>query len=130
MSGSIRIAQITDCHLPADPGQGYRGVDSHENLKALLQKVKSLKPDLILATGDLSEDGSQASYLALQRLFGVVGVPVLALPGNHDDPTVLAQFYPGSPVDTVQVTQHGSWQIIRLIPVSPEEHMVESAMLQ
>ena len=114
MSDVIRIAQVTDCHLPADPKQAYRGIDPYKNLKTLLQKVKSLKPDLMLATGDLSEDGSLASYLALRKLFSRIGAPVLALPGNHDDAALLAQVFPGSPVDAVSVTDHGGWQIIRL----------------
>ena len=122
MSDVIRIAQITDCHLPADPKQLYRGIDPYRNLKTLLQKMKRLKPDLVLATGDLSEDGSRASYLALRKLFGQIGIPVLALPGNHDDAALLAQVFPGSPVDAVSVTDHGGWQIIRLnscIPGKP-----------
>ena len=85
MSESILIAQITDCHLPADSQQKYRGINPHRNLKALLKKVRRLKPDLLLATGDLSEDGSLVSYLALQKFFKPLGIPVLALPGNHDD---------------------------------------------
>jgi len=111
---SIRIAQISDCHLPANPLHTYRGINPCRNLEALLEKVKSLQPDLILASGDLSEDGSKDSYHLIRDLFDLIGVPVLALPGNHDDPALLADAYPGSPVDSVQVTQHGSWQIIRL----------------
>jgi Icc protein len=125
MTGSIRIAQITDCHLPADPGQGYRGIDPYKNLQTLLKKVKSLKPDLVLASGDLSEDGSQVSYTALKHLLDSIDAPVLALPGNHDDAALLAQVFPGSPVDGIQVTDHGYWQIIRMdscIPGEPHGH--------
>lgn len=110
----IRIAQISDCHLPENPDHTYRGINPYRNLEALLKKVASLQPDLLLATGDLSEDGSEDSYRLIQGLFDPLGVPVLALPGNHDNPDLLADVYPGSPTDSVQVTQHGSWQIIRL----------------
>jgi 3',5'-cyclic AMP phosphodiesterase CpdA len=95
MSDVIHIAQITDCHLPADPKQAYRGIDPYKNLQTLLTKVKSLKPDLVLASGDLSEDGSQGSYTALKHLLNSIDVPVLALPGNHDDAVLLAQIFPG-----------------------------------
>jgi len=114
MNGPIRIAQITDCHLPADSRLGYRDVNAHSNLEALLQTISNYTPDLLLATGDLSEDASPASYHALQAYFDSTGVPVLALPGNHDDAELLAQFFPGSPVDDVSVSGHGEWQIIRL----------------
>jgi len=123
MSKSTLIAQITDCHLPASPHQEYRRVNPLQNLETLLRKVKTLKPDLILATGDLSEDGSRVSYDVLQKLFRSVGVPVLVLPGNHDDAELLAEVYPDSPVDTIKVTGHGRWQIIRLnscLPGKPE----------
>ena len=58
---SILIAQISDCHLPADPDQDYRGINPLKNLKTVIKRVQALKPDLILATGDLSEDGSRQS---------------------------------------------------------------------
>ena len=114
MSQVVRIVQITDCHLPGDPAQEYRGANPHENLRGLLKKVKAFIPDLLLATGDLSEDASPASYKALQAYFEPLGVPVLALPGNHDDAGLVAETFPGSPVDKVAVSEHGRWQIIRI----------------
>lgn len=117
------IAQVSDCHLPANPKQMYRGINPHQNLKTLIQRLKALKPDLLLATGDLSEDGSRASYRNLQKILKPLGVPVLALPGNHDDPDLLADSFPGSPVDTIEVSEHDAWQIIRLnscLPAKPE----------
>jgi Icc protein len=123
VKASTLIVQISDCHLPANPQQEYRGIKPYEKLQALLLKVGRMNPDLLLATGDLSEDGSPASYRALKRFFSPFGIPVLALPGNHDDAERLAETFPGSPVDRVEVSQHGSWQIIRLnscLPGKPE----------
>lgn len=114
MSDTIRIAQITDCHLPDDPNKTYRGIYPYANLERLLGKVIEWKPDLLLATGDLSEDASPASYSALQQFFLPLQVPVLALPGNHDEAGLLDKNFPGSPVNNVQVSTHGNWQIIRL----------------
>jgi len=48
-SKDIRIVQISDCHLPADTSQSYRQINPHENLQILMQKVRALKPDLLLA---------------------------------------------------------------------------------
>lgn len=114
MKQALRIVQITDCHLSGDPDKTYRGVNSHQNLQALLEAVKRFDPHLLLLTGDLSEDASPASYQALQAYFAPLGVPVLALPGNHDDAGLLAEAFPGSPVDSVAVSRHGRWQIIRV----------------
>lgn len=131
MKPGLRIVQVTDCHLPAEPGQTYRGINPRDNLQALLRKVRAWKPDLLLATGDLSEDASPASYAALQKLFNDLDLPILALPGNHDDPARLASFFPGSPVDSVQVTEHDHWQIIRLnscIPGRPHGRICDSSV--
>ncbi len=114
MNGSIHIAQITDCHLSAKRETLYRGIDPWANLERLLALLQTDKPDLILATGDLSEDASPASYRGLRDLLWKLRVPVLALPGNHDDAELVERFFPSSPTDTPRFSYHGSWQIIRL----------------
>ena len=128
---SILIAQISDCHLPASPEQTYRGINPRQCLQQLIPKVKALKPDLLLATGDLSEDGSRVSYQALQDIFSPLGVPVLAVPGNHDDPALLSEVFPGSPVHTMEASAHGAWKIIRLnscLPGQPEGRLGEQSL--
>jgi Icc protein len=127
----ILIAQISDCHLPAKREQTYRGINPYRCLQALIPKVKALKPGLLLATGDLSEDGSRLSYQALKEIFRPLGVPVLALPGNHDDPELLSEVFPGSPVNTIGVSTHGAWKIIRLnscLPGKPEGRLGETSL--
>ena len=128
---SILIAQISDCHLSAKREQAYRGINPYRCLRALIPKVKALKPGLLLATGDLSEDGSRLSYQALKEIFRPLGVPVLALPGNHDDPELLSEVFPGSPVNTIGVSTHGAWKIIRLnscLPGKPEGRLGETSL--
>lgn len=131
MKTNTLIVQISDCHLPANAQQEYRGIKPYEKLQALLSKVEQLKPDLLLATGDLSEDGSVASYTALKQFFEPFGIPILALPGNHDDAELLARTFPGSPVDRVEVSEYGPWQIIRMnscLPGKPEGHFSETML--
>jgi len=94
-------------------------------------EIETKRPDLLLLTGDLSEDGSGASYLALRSIFQTLQVPLLALPGNHDDPARLEEFFPGSPVDGISVSAHGAWQIVRLnscIPGRPEGQISDRAI--
>ena len=97
-----------------------------------MKKVKAMRPDLLLASGDLSEDGSRASYLALKGYFNPLDTPVLALPGNHDDAEMLAEFFPGSPVDTISALELGPWRIVRLnscLPGKPEGLLSEKTLL-
>jgi len=129
----VRIVQVSDCHLPADPRRRYRGINPRLNLEALLVKIEAIRPDLLLLTGDLSDDGSRASYLALRSIFGSLETPVLALPGNHDDPALLETTFPGSPVGGISVSDHGAWQIVRLdscMPGRPEGRIGDRAITE
>ena len=110
----LRLVQVSDCHVAADPKASYRGQSADRNLSSLLPAIRRWQPDLLLATGDISEDASPASYGRVSAKLDSLGAPVLALPGNHDEPVLLEQYFPGGPADGIQVTDHGEWQIIRL----------------
>jgi 3',5'-cyclic AMP phosphodiesterase CpdA len=43
------------------------------------------RPDAVLATGDLTNDAKQSELSELQSLLAPLEIPILALPGNHDD---------------------------------------------
>ena len=79
------IAQVTDIHLgfqPDDPAElnRKRFDDVIETLLAL-----NPRPDLLLATGDLTEHGAIASYKTLKAICEGLPFPVLPALGNHDD---------------------------------------------
>lgn len=131
VTGVLKIAQVTDCHVSADGATTYRGQNPVVRLQAVLDDAVTRQPELLLATGDLSEDGSADSYALLHDMFAATGVPVLALPGNHDEPALVAEHFPGSPVDDVQVTDHGAWQIIRInscLPGNPSGQITEQVL--
>jgi len=60
---------------------------SHKMLKALKQKVKKEKPDILLCAGDISifEHGIEHSLSFLNRL----NKPVVIIPGNHEDESLM-----------------------------------------
>ena len=58
-------------------------------LAAALDEYPS--PDAILMTGDLSQDFSREAYLAIRELLADVPAPVYCLPGNHDEPALMAE---------------------------------------
>jgi len=84
---SMRVLHITDTHLFEVPGQRLLGVDTDATLKAVLvHAARAPKPDLILATGDIAQQASEATY---DRFIALVadhfpGVPMRWLAGNHD----------------------------------------------
>ncbi len=83
----MRILQISDCHLAADTEYvGYGGIKPYQSLERVMQACVSSSPDLILITGDISNDDSRQSYELLNQLLNryFSGVPFYVLPGNHD----------------------------------------------
>lgn len=93
------IAQLSDLHL-CEPGQLYHGVvDSNAMFARAASSLAALRPrpELLLVSGDLVEDGSRAAYAAARDALAPLGIPVLAIPGNHDDPRVLRDTFPDQP---------------------------------
>ncbi|HEX5056744.1 MAG TPA: metallophosphoesterase [Gammaproteobacteria bacterium] len=82
-----KLVQLTDCHLYADPDAVHKGVRPGRTLEHVLRHIARRHSDLkaLLLTGDLSEDESAASYEWLKRSVLQFGVPVYAIPGNHDN---------------------------------------------
>jgi Icc protein len=80
----------------------------------VLSEALLWKPDLLLVTGDLSEDFSEESYAFLARTMLSDEIPVVTTPGNHDDAGVLANHFPVTPVDDPRVVVAGDWQLILL----------------
>ena len=76
--------------------------------------MRHWQPDLILLTGDVSEDGSPASYGRVSARLNTVGAPVLALPGNHDNPEVMQRFFPVGPWNGPHQQKERNWQLVLL----------------
>ncbi len=90
MSGPLRIAQITDTHLHATADANLLGLRTRHCLDAVIELVQQdVPPDLVVASGDLSHDGSAQSYQQVRECFERIGAPVYCLPGNHDEADVL-----------------------------------------
>lgn len=118
----LRVVQITDCHLGSQPGELMLGLDTDQSLFDVLELIQSSEesPDLILATGDISNDGGVASY---QRFIDIVehyfpDIPLAWLPGNHDDPMNMDQ------VEVLPIEAHyraKGWNLIFLDSRIPME---------
>lgn len=110
-AGSLRIVQITDTHLGALPDKRLAGVSTLQSLDEVLAAVAAEPADLLLLTGDLSDDGSPQAYRMLeQRLSGFAAAQAW-LPGNHDDVDAMRAEVPQRLVRTVAA---GHWGIILL----------------
>lgn len=76
-----RILHISDLHLG-------RGATS-EPLKALRKLIPGLDPEILIVTGDLTHRGRRAELERARELLESLGLPLLAVPGNHDIPYAL-----------------------------------------
>lgn len=84
-----RILHITDTHLIVPPARVSGVLDTAKLLEDCLSAVVAAMPrigpvDALLVTGDLSDDGSAESYELFRRMVEPLGLPLLAIPGNHD----------------------------------------------
>lgn len=118
----LRILQLTDTHLFADPAGRLQGSDTENSLRRVLASTAAepWAPDLILLTGDLTHDGSSQAYRRLARLLRqAYQAPVWCLPGNHDDSAVLGRELDGASVLNPGSGILGHWQIILLDSTVP-----------
>jgi Icc protein len=118
-SSFVKVLQLSDCHVSADPEADYRGQNADRNLAGLLLSMRTRDPDLVLLTGDVSEDASAASYARVAVRLGTIGAPVLALPGNHDNPGVMKNHFPTGPWAGPRTFQLGSWLMVALDSTAP-----------
>ena len=80
------IAQLSDPHIRAE-GELYQGVvDSNRMFAEALAHVHALdrRPDLLVLTGDLVDEGRTDEYRMARRLLSASRIPFLVMPGNHD----------------------------------------------
>lgn len=116
---TLRLVQVSDCHVSAEPDADYRGLNALQGLSGLLPAVRDFHPNLLLLTGDVSEDGSAASYARVAAMLAPFGLPLLAVPGNHDVPGVMMRYFPRGPWPGPLFVDTGAWLIVLLDSTEP-----------
>ena len=113
---SLNVLQITDTHLYADTNGKLLGLNAQQSLEQCLELARKQHwpADLILITGDLVHDVSEQGYKRLHKLLSSMGVPVLVLPGNHDDPARINTIFTGNTCTAEKHKLIGNWQFILL----------------
>ena len=83
------IAQLTDLDIRADDLLCHGVADSMSNLMAAVNQLNCLepKPDVVLLTGELTDDGSEAAYRKLRECLERLRIPYFVNSANHDDAT-------------------------------------------
>ncbi|MBA2474591.1 MAG: metallophosphoesterase, partial [Actinobacteria bacterium] len=73
-----RILHLSDLHTGTSEDPAVE--------RALVQLIASVEPELIVASGDLTHRGQRDQHERAARFLRGFGLPLLAIPGNHDIP--------------------------------------------
>ena len=80
----MRIIHLSDIHLENN-GVPIWETDTMCHLNKAINIIKSLaNVDVIVVSGDLSNDGSRWTYEYIDEIFETTGIPTICCPGNHD----------------------------------------------
>ncbi|MCX4026089.1 3',5'-cyclic-AMP phosphodiesterase [Endozoicomonas sp. SM1973] len=112
---ALRILQVTDSHLYASQQGQLLGVNTQDSLKAVLIAFSQLQRevDLMLVTGDISQDGSPESYQRFVDCTASYEIPQRWIAGNHDEYLLMQQLYKSKPcLNKAFVAQ--DWQVLML----------------
>lgn len=115
--GEILLLQITDTHLHATTDSKMRGVNTYTTLRRVLEHVRNgsrWPPVAIIATGDLVQDESRAGYERFAELLKTLATPTYCIPGNHDDPELMAQTLGPPAFQVCGSARLGSWCLVML----------------
>ncbi len=114
---TLRILQVTDLHLRADEDGELYGVRTNASFRAVMERAladRAWQPAAVLVTGDLAEDATRAVYERFRGVMEPVGLPVLCIPGNHDDPDLLRQNLNGGNFSVGASRSIGRWRFVML----------------
>jgi 3',5'-cyclic-AMP phosphodiesterase len=113
----LLIAQLTDTHLFADDNQEMLGCRTNRSFQAVVADLSQLQPqpDVLLLTGDLSQDETIESYAYLRSLIEPLQIPTYWIPGNHDQGLADMEQVLNSPlISPDKQFQKGEWNFILL----------------
>lgn len=86
----MRLAHVSDLHLGLDGAVG----DPKDVAKAVVEDLTAVSEalDLVVVSGDLTEQADPRQFDDFVQMFGTIGVPVAIVPGNHDGPAGMHAF--------------------------------------
>jgi 3',5'-cyclic-AMP phosphodiesterase len=91
--GCLSFIQISDLHILADEDRLQHGVRTVAIFRQAVPLLNALRPDFVVASGDLVSDESGDSYRRLQALLSPLDAPVHFMLGNHDDRIAFRQVF-------------------------------------
>ncbi|MEL6772049.1 MAG: metallophosphoesterase [Bacteroidota bacterium] len=115
------VLHLTDLHLFADPRRTLMGWETEASFETVLAAaLAERRPDAVVLSGDLAQDGSPKAYARLALRLRPLGCPCLWLPGNHDHAEAMATAFAPFPwmrggtldLSRSEANQHDAWRIV------------------
>lgn len=115
-SSPLTILQLTDLHILPEQGETMSGVDTQFSFEQVLKyaRAKHNNTDLILVTGDLTQDPHKPSYQCIYQELIKYQTRSICLPGNHDDYHLMQQVFRGKQINCDKHIKFKHWQVICL----------------
>lgn len=105
----MRLVQITDSHLHADKAARSRAGIPWQQFERVLEAVIAERPDIVVFSGDVSQDETAASYALACQALASLPCPWFWIPGNHDQLAFMQAEHPL--VEEVDLVQ---WRLLLL----------------
>ncbi|CAM3606228.1 3',5'-cyclic-AMP phosphodiesterase [Paraphotobacterium marinum] len=113
----IKILQITDTHLFKSSREKLLGISTNDSFLEVVSNINKSQSeyDLVLITGDISQDHTYESYEFFFHQIRSLKLPFVFIPGNHDEGIQLNNVIKQLKIEQYeQVLINDSWQIILL----------------
>jgi Icc protein len=127
----ISILQLSDLHILAAPDDQMFGIKTEHYFHACFDQAVRLRSqqadtgkqhfDLILLTGDLTQEPSLASYKRILTALESYQAPCICLPGNHDDYALMQQVFNTGSINCRKQVLLDNWQLVSLNSQIPGE---------
>ena len=134
------LLHISDTHLLAGGGRLYDRVASEQHLRTLFEEFEAsgARPEAIVFTGDLADQGEPDAYERIRRIVDPVadrlGAQVIWVMGNHDDRPAFRRGLLGDPLGGFRpvdrVDDVNGLRVITLDSTVPGHHHGEVAPAQ
>jgi Icc protein len=114
------LVQLSDSHLFAEADGTLLGMNTRDSLQKVIELVRLQQPriDLIVASGDISQDGTLESYQQFRDLTRQLDASARWIPGNHDEPRIMAEAAVQSAL-LDPVVDVGNWRVTLLDSAVP-----------
>jgi Icc protein len=132
-STPLVVLQLTDTHFLAEAHQDMLGINTEKYFLNVLEHAfaNDQHYDVMVLSGDLAQAPCIESYQRLRDHLLALPLPVLCLPGNHDDFNLMQALLNTGNLSCAKQHVFKHWQIICLNSQIPEEqggHLASSEL--